>query len=467
MPNVINANGLTVNTQEEDVAKLTAAYRSIYGNDINLDSGSPDAQMMMIYIQMNQDKLDLIKNVNASFDPDQATGRILDVRVAINGIQRQAGTYTITPVTITTTQAVVLYGLDDQATQDVFTVQDESGYQWQLMETVNLPISGTHVLNFRASTPGANYTLPGTIKFPVTIVLGVATINNPTTYTTLGINEESDAKLKIRRQKSVSLASQGYLAGLYAALRNINGIEVQIYENKDDIPNGDGQPGHSIWVIVSGTADPADIANAIYKKRNGGCNMFGDESYTIIQLDGSPFVVNWDMATTEDLFIEFEVTSLDGLVQPNIEGIRNQLPTLLSAGVYEKININDIATLVQQIDPNALVTNCGLGLTDTGPFYSSILPSSKKSQFLISSANVIITPMQIRPTAITIETEDTRQFLAFGGFGTYTWTLEQNDSGGTISPIGFYESGPVGAVTDIVKATDEHGNSVTATIQVI
>lgn len=467
MPNAVTPAGLVTSTQAEDIEKLTTAYRDIYGADINLDSGSPDAQMMMIYIQMNQDKLDLIRQVYNSFDPDQANGKTLDVRVALNGIQRQAGTYTITPVTITTTQALVLYGLNDQDTQDVYTVQDESGYQWQLMETINLPIPGTHIMNFRASTPGANYTLPGTIKFPVTIVLGVATINNPTPYLTLGINEESDFKLKIRRQQSVSLASQGYLAGLYAALRNINGIDVQIYENEDDITNSDGQPGHSIWVIVSGTADDADIADAIYKKRNGGCNMYGDESFTITQLDGSPFVIKWDWATSEDLYIQFEVSSLDGIVQPNVEGIRNQLPTLLAAGVYEKININDIATLVQQIDSNALVTDCGLGLTPTGPWYTSLLPTSKKSQFLISSDNVIITPMQIRPTAIQIATEDSRQFLAYGGFGAYTWTLDQNDSGGTISPIGFYTSGPTGAVTDIVKATDAQGNSVTATVQVI
>jgi hypothetical protein len=53
------------------------------------------------------------------FDPDNAVGVVLDQRVAINGIQRQAGTYTVTPITVVTSQSVNLYGLD-QDVQPVY-----------------------------------------------------------------------------------------------------------------------------------------------------------------------------------------------------------------------------------------------------------------------------------------------------------------------------------------------------------
>lgn len=365
MPNSLTATGLSTATRAELVANFTAAMQSIYGADINLDSDTPDGQMMGIFIQAVLDLQDLLVQVYNTFDPDNAIGVILDQRVAINGIQRQAGTFTVTPITVVTSQSVNLYGID-QDVQEVFTVSDNAGNKWVLQVTALGTGPGTDVLNFQALEPGAQLTIPNTITVPVTIVLGVTSVNNPTTYTTLGINEESDALLKVRRQKSVSLASQGYLAGLLAALQNINGItSAFVYENTTGATNVDGVPGHSIWVIVAGTASDAEIAQAIYTKRNAGCGMYGSTSYTITQVDGSPFTILWDVVVTRNVFIAFTATSINGTIPPNIEAIREGLAISFVPGVNEEVNINSLATLVQEIDPNCLVTNAGFSLGET------------------------------------------------------------------------------------------------------
>ncbi len=360
MPNLIDANGLQTATRAELVAQFTAALKQIYGADINLDSDSPDGQWMNIQIQAALDNLDLLMQIYNTFDPDNAIGKILDQRVAINGIQRQAGTFTVTPITIVASQSINLYGLD-QDIQSVYTVADNAGNKWELQVTQLGVTAGTHVYDFQALLPGAQLTIPNTITVPVTVVLGVTSINNPTTYTTLGINEESDAVLKVRRLKSVSLASQGYLAGLLAALENINGVtSAFVYENKTDSTDSDGIPSHSIWVIVAGTASDADIAQAIYTKRNAGCGMFGDTTYTITQIDGTPFIVQWDVVLIRNLFIQFTATSINGTTAPNIAAIKAGLPVSFVPTVNEEVNINGLATQVQIIDPNTLVTNAGL-----------------------------------------------------------------------------------------------------------
>jgi len=362
MPNLINASGLQVNTRAELVAFYTAAYQRIYGADINLASDTPDGQMMNINIQAVLDLQDLLVQIYNMFDPDNAVGVILDQRVAINGIERQAGTYTVTDVTVVTSQSVNLYGLD-QTAQPVFTVSDNAGTLWELLTTALGVTIGTNVFSFRAAIPGAQLTTPNTINVPVTIVLGVDSVNNPTTYTTLGVNEETDAALKLRRQRSVSLSSQGYLAGLLAALQDTPGVtSAFVYENVTSITNVDGVPGHSIWVIVAGTANDADIAQAIYTKRNAGCGMYGTTSYTVIQVDGSPFTLLWDTVLVRNLFISFTVTSLNGTTAPDIAAIRSGLPLSYVPGVNEEVNINQLATLVQAIDPNSLVTNSGFAL---------------------------------------------------------------------------------------------------------
>lgn len=365
MPNLLDANGLQTATRAELVAYFTNQYQMIYGPDINLQSDSPDGQMMNIFIQAILDVQDLITQVYNMQDPDNAIGVILDQRVAINGIQRQAGTFTITNITVITSQSVNLYGLD-QTAQPVYTVSDNAGNLWQ-MQTTHVGVAiGSNVFSFQAAVPGAQLTTPNTINIPVTVVIGVVSVNNPTTYTTLGINEETDAQLKIRRQKSVSLASQGYLAGLLAALENISGMSSAfVYENNTSITNGDGVPGHSIWVIVAGTAADASIAQAIYDKRNAGCGMYGSTTYTITQVDGSPFIIKWDTVITQNVFIAFTATSINGVTAPNIGAIRTTLPTTFVPGVNSEVNVNTLSTLVQQIDSNTLVTSAGFSLAAT------------------------------------------------------------------------------------------------------
>jgi len=376
MPNSIGPTGLQVATRAELETQLNTAFETIYGSDINLDQDSPDGQMIGIFIQAVLDLEDLLVQIYNTFDPDNAVGVVLDQRVAINGIQRQAGTFTITPITIVTSQACNLYGLD-QDEQPVYTVQDNAGNRWLLQTTQTIGSATTTVANFRAEFPGANLTIPNTITIPVTIVLGVSTVNNPSAATSIGLNEESDAALKIRRQKSVSLASQGYLEGLLAALENINGLtSAFVYENNTGTTDGDGVPGHSIWVIVSGTYDDEDVAEAIYTKRNAGCGMKGDVTYLVTQVDGSAFVIRWDVVVTEALFIVFTASSIDGINLPNIQMIREGLVTSFVPGVNEEVNINALATDAQDIDANTLVYPAGFSTGREQIYDLSDVPAS-------------------------------------------------------------------------------------------
>lgn len=467
MPNSIGPTGLTTATRAELVAQMTADLQAIYGADINLDSDSPDGQWMNIIIQGALDLEDLLTQIYNSFDPDNAVGVILDQRVTINGIQRQAGTFTVTNVTIVASAACNLYGLD-QTTQPVYTVADNAGNQWQLQNTQTISAPGTFIYTFQAAIPGAILTVPNTITVPVTIVLGITSINNPTAYSTLGINEETDAVLKVRRQKSVTLASQGYLAGLLAALENINGVtSAFVYENVTGTTDGDGVPGHSIWVIVAGTGAAVDIATAIYSKRNAGCGMKGSVSYVITQVDSSPFVVRWDVVTPVDLYIKFTATSLDGVNPPNIGLIRTQLAALFVPGVNEQVNINDLATLVQQIDNNTLVTSAGFSLSSGGVYTSTLTPALKNNQFAIDSDNIIILPMILNPVAIDVTTLGNQTFTALGGFGAYTYSISVNNSGGSIvAGTGVYTAGSSG-FTDTILVTDGLGNTATALATVV
>jgi uncharacterized phage protein gp47/JayE len=478
MPNALTSTGLQTMTRDELVTYFTDEMQSIYGADINLDSDTPDGQMMNIFIQAMLDMQDLLTQIYNSMNPDTAFGVTLDERCAINGIQRQAGTRTITNVTLTISQAVTLYGAD-QDVEPIYTVADDAGNNWQLITTTVISSLGDNILAFRAENLGKILSLPNTITNPVTIVLGVDAINNPTTYTTLGLDEETDAALKLRRQKAVAQSSQGYLAGLYAALGNITGISsVKIYENNTAATDSDGTPSHSIWIILGGSASSASIANAIYYKRNAGCGMRGDQTYTISQIDGTDFIVKWDVIEAVDLFIQFTVTSLDGTTIPDIAGIKTGLLSLFVPELFEKVNVNDLATQVQIIDSNSLVTNAGFSLTSGGSYTTTLIPLIKNQQFVLSEANIIVLPIMltsenslvavvggvVTTTLVIAAGGSTETFTTVGGYGSITWS-KISGSGSIGSSSGIYTSGVVGSA--IIRATDSLGNYSEATITVI
>ncbi len=463
MPNTIDSTGIHTLTRNEIVTNLTAAFRAIYGDDINLESNSPDGQLLNIFAQTISDVLDLVTQVYTSFDPDQAIGTSLDARCAYNGVKRLGGTFTQVQILVKTDRTLTLTGLDTSVNDPDgtgYTVSDSAGNQFILMSSYTFGAaspSGT-LLTFRARTIGAVLTTPDTITIPVTIVLGVTSVNNPNVSISTGLNQETDAALHIRRQKSVAISSQSYLDGLLAALLNIEGVTAAaVYENNTS-GTVDTIPAHSIWAIVSGGEDDA-IGAAIYAKRSAGCGMKGDVSVDVPRPNGSTFEVLFDRVSQENLYLKFTLDALDGtdivttgnmtsgnpvcssiadttgmqvghlirsvkfpagttilsvdsltqitasanasasgtgsaitVVPIVVSTLKTEIVNALDPDIYETLNINQMSTLIQSINANALVTYpTGNGLSSDGMTYTPTLtPTAFNLQFALTTGRIAI-----------------------------------------------------------------------------
>jgi uncharacterized phage protein gp47/JayE len=392
--NAIGPNGISIDTPAETRDKFlngTAAYPGmyqIYGPDINVGPNAPDGQMIDIGVQFTQDMLEFIQQVFTGFDPDQAVGRVLDQRCAINGVQRKAGTRTITPISVTTTQALTLTGYNDDPVNP-FTVSDSTGTLYQLITTYAFGGPATQSLQFQAKDLGATTPTLNSITTIVTITLGVSAVNTPSAATTIGTNEESDYALRIRRAKSVALPSQGFYDGLYGALVDLDGVtSVNLLENITNSTDANGIPGHSIWAIVEGGAN-TDIAQAIYIKRNAGCGMKGSVSVNVTQVDGSVFAVQFDRPTAETLWISMDVHAVTGAVDTAY--IKAQLLAQLSYRIGQTSVVSDIVALVQSIAPNAAISNAEVS-NDNVTYVSDFLDTTGVNyQFALADARITIT----------------------------------------------------------------------------
>ena len=384
---ILDQTGLTIETLTDIVAALNAGLQTIYGTAINLDPNSPDGQVVALVAQAKEDMEELLAQVYASMDPDQAIGVVLDQRCAINGVVRHAGTYTQQTVTVTVTQALTLPGLDTAPTAP-FTVADTAGNQYQLAAAYAFTGAGSVDLVFQAADLGAVNSAPNTITSIVSVTLGVSTVNNAAGPGTTGTDEESDSALRIRRVNSVSLPSRGYLQGLLGALQDVDGVtQAEVFENTTSTTDGRGIAAHSIWCIVAGGV-VADIANAIYVKRNAGCGMVGSTTAVIEQVDGTNFTVAFDRPIQETLWVQLTVSAITGTIDP--EYIRAQILAHFDAyQINQTADASAIVAFVKGIVPNASVSGEGVSATGSG-YTPTLCPTGVNYQFTLTSAHLII-----------------------------------------------------------------------------
>lgn len=382
--NALTPQGLTIQTLPDIITELTDGLKTIYGSDINLDPNTPDGQWVNIIAQAKIDILEFVNQVFASFDPDEAVGVNLDRRCAINGIKRAGGTYTQQPVEITVDRALTLQGLDT-APASPFTVQDPQGNQYQLVSTTAFSGAGTLTLTFQAKEVGAVTSALNSITDIVTITLGVISSGNSTSAASVGVAQESDAALRTRRARSVSIPSKGFLDGLIGSLLDLNGVtQVEVFENVTNVTDLRGIPAHSIWTIVLGGSS-SDIAQVIYRKRSLGCGMRGATVVSIEQADGLFMDIKFDRPIPQPLYIRFNVEAITGII--DLGYLRTQLFSKLSYGIDQAADSSRVVALVKEIYPNASVSVEGVS-TDNINFYPLVDPDTVQHQFIVAEIDI-------------------------------------------------------------------------------
>ncbi|MCK5611978.1 baseplate J/gp47 family protein [Candidatus Pacearchaeota archaeon] len=392
MTNTIDINGITIDTLAEIITTLEDAYKDIYGSDIIIDSNSPDGQLIGIFAQAIRDLREFEEAIFNSFDPDQATGVNLDARVSINNLTRRGGTYSTTDVSLITDRAVNLVGLDGEevAPANIYTIQDDEGNLFYLQTSQTIGSSGTYVIEFRAAESGAVQIIPNTITTLVSIILGVLSVNNPSAPTITGIDQETDPKLRSRRENATALASVGFFESMESNLLALNDVEyILVLENKTNSVDADGIPAHGYWIVVSGGTD-AEVANVIYTYRSGGSDMKGGESVSVTQIDGTLFTVNFDRAVEQDLYVQFEVTDVVTGTAVDAVFLAQQIVENVVYGISATANKTDIEALVKSVYPNAYVKDCQVSDDDI-TYVDTLEPTDKEYRFILSTDRITIT----------------------------------------------------------------------------
>jgi uncharacterized phage protein gp47/JayE len=392
MSDVLDDTGLTLQKLSDIVSGLETGMKAIYGDDINIDSDSPDGQMINLFAQTCIDLREVLQDVYSSFDPDQAEGVVLDQRCAINGVKRNGGTFTVTPINITVDRSVTLAGLDTNSeTLDipsgVYTVKDDAGTQFVLLDTVTLAV-GTSSLPFRAAEIGAVLVTTGTIKTAVTAIAGVTAINNTSGVSTQGVNEESDAALRVRRQKSVAGSSIAYLDSIEAAVLALDGVtSCNADENNTGSVDANGTPAHTVWVIAEGGKD-ADIANALYAKKSAGAGWRGAEVVSVTRPNGRTITVKFDRPTDENLYIKFGI-SLIGGGSIDTDNLKTLIVENVTYAIGESASTDAIVCYLKDLNAKYRITGAYVSKNGSD-WYEVVDPTTIQCKFILDTSRISI-----------------------------------------------------------------------------
>lgn len=399
MATVIDENGLSIATKTELDDEAQTGLREIYGSDLTLGSNTADGQYFGITTQAQADALEKLLDIYNMFDPDNCAGIQQDNLYWINGVKRNPASYSFQNITITTDKALTLQGLDGEANNPDgtgYTVSDNVGNEWILLETQSPAGAGSYTYSFRAKTLGAITSLPNTITNPVTVVLGVTAINNATGVSSVGQDGETDPAFKLRRSRSFAKKSTNSLDGLFADLADLSGVvTVAVYGNDTNVVDADGIPAHGFWVVIEG-GSAEDIGNTIYRNVVKGLPSKGDETINITTVQNQIYTARYDRPDTDPLYIRFNLKPLKVGQTFNQADIKDYIVNNKIYALNEPADTGSLTDLARDAIINTVGPNSGTPLSleisdDNATWVSFLSAVDKKTKWILDIANITIT----------------------------------------------------------------------------
>lgn len=277
--------GLVVPAESAILAGVQADMNAAFGGNLNPDLRTPQGQVATSWAATIADADSAFLELVDQIDPDNATGFMQDAIARIYFLNRKPAVATVVNLfCIGALGTIIPVGAQ---------AQDTSGNIYACTQAGTIGASGNITLPFANIVTGPIPCPANTVTTIYIQIPGWDTVNNPSSGVE-GSNVESAADFEFRRQNSVAANAHGSLPSIYAAVFEVPGvIDVYATENVTGSPIIVGSTNytladHSMYVaVVGGLA--ADIAQAIWTKKDLGCNMNGNTTEVVTDESGYSF----------------------------------------------------------------------------------------------------------------------------------------------------------------------------------
>ena len=269
--------GLIVPTDTDILAGAQIDLNSAFGGGVNPALNTPQGQLASSTAAIVSDKDAEIALLVTQVDPQYATGRFQDAIGRFYFMERLPARSTVV--------ACILTGLGGTVVPVGTLAQDTAGNTYSLTEAVTIGSGGTVLGSFANVLTGPIACPANTLTQVYQALAGWDAIGNPADGV-LGQVVESPSEFELRRQGLVAgnrISSVQAIQAAVFAVRDV--LDCYVIDNPSGVVVDTGFTNypmlpHSIYVGVIGGID-ADIANAIWLKKDTGCDCNGNTSVPV------------------------------------------------------------------------------------------------------------------------------------------------------------------------------------------
>ena len=274
--------GLVIPAETDILAGVQADMNAAFGGGLNPGLETPQGQLASSQAAVIGDKNNEFALFVNQVDPQYSADRFQDAIGRIYFLTRK-------PATPTTVHATV-NGLAGTVIPGGTLAQDTSGNTYACSGDVTIDVTGSVSAEFQNIETGPIPCAAGTLTQVYQAVPGWDVITNAADGT-LGSDVESRADFEYRRKNSVAKNGTGTPQAIYAevfALADV--LDVYVKDNPTGSAVNTGSTNypiaaHSVYVAAVGGTD-ADIAAAIWRKKDLGCDTNGNTSATVVDQSG-------------------------------------------------------------------------------------------------------------------------------------------------------------------------------------
>lgn len=323
--------GVVLPTESEILSGVLEDMNAAFGGGLSQNLETPQGQMASSEAAIIADKNAEIAYVTNQVDPQYSSGRFQDAIGRIYFLTRKPA--------LPTTVLCTLIGVSGTVVPAGTLAQDTNNYIYASVGAVTIPFSGSVNVEFQNLETGPIPCAAGTLIRVYQAVPGWDAITNAEDGI-LGNNVESRQDFEFRRKNSVSINANGTPGAIYGAVFNVdNVVDCFVIDN----PTGDtvlyGATNypllpHSVYVAVVGGTD-ADVANAIWTKKDLGCDMNGNTEYDVTDTSGYSYpypTYTMKFERPPELPILFSVDIVD---DPNLP---NDIEQLVKDAIIARFN---------------------------------------------------------------------------------------------------------------------------------
>lgn len=274
--------GLVLPEASAVLAGVQQDFNEAFGGNLNPALETPQGQLATSLTAVIVDKNAELARVVNQINPDTADGFFQDAIARIYFLNRSPGAPTVVQCELVGAQGATI-PVGAQA-------QDTSGNRYVCLQSATFGPSGTLSLQFANVENGPVPCPPNTLTAIYQAIPGWDTINNQSAGT-LGRDIETQQEFAYRRQESVAINARGSLTSIYAAVFDVPGVlDVFAYENVTSFNLNVGSTAytlvpHSLYIAAVGGTDE-DIAQAIWRKKDVGCDYNGNTSVVVTDSSG-------------------------------------------------------------------------------------------------------------------------------------------------------------------------------------